>query len=102
MGGHAFVSVDAEGMPYIVGRPHRGPGDKLSHELRGVVSRVTYTVAEEPPVTAGVLGGMNLYSHSDPGRRKSVGGRHSTDGLEAIILIIRAGHTGLGQPGCTS
>ncbi len=47
MGRHAFISVDAEGMPYIVGRPHMGPGDKLFHELREVMSRVTYTVAEE-------------------------------------------------------
>ncbi len=47
MGGHAFISVDAEGMPYIVGRVHMGPGDKLFQELREAMSRVTYAVAGE-------------------------------------------------------
>jgi len=46
-GRKAFISVDAEGMPYIVGRHHLVPGDKLFNELREIMTRLSYMVAEE-------------------------------------------------------
>ncbi|MEB3851953.1 MAG: M55 family metallopeptidase [Desulfurococcales archaeon] len=41
----AFISVDAEGLPYIVGRTHLSPGDPLFGELREVSTRLARLVA---------------------------------------------------------
>ncbi len=42
----AFISVDLEGMPYIVSPEHLAPGRKLYTEARRVATRVTKVVAE--------------------------------------------------------
>lgn len=43
----AFITVDAEGMPYIVGRHHLSPGDRLFSELREIMTKISYHVASE-------------------------------------------------------
>ncbi len=45
MGARAFISIDAEGLPFIVGRYHLMPGDPLFSELREVSTRITVAVA---------------------------------------------------------
>lgn len=42
-----YVSVDAEGMPWVPSRYMMMPGDKLYHELRAVMTRVTNIVVDE-------------------------------------------------------
>ena len=43
----AYISVDVEGMPYIVSREHLAPGRSLFGEARRIVTAVVCTVVEE-------------------------------------------------------
>ncbi|MEM0015186.1 MAG: M55 family metallopeptidase [Zestosphaera sp.] len=45
-GGRAFVSVDLEGLPYVVSRLHLTPGKTLWEEARRVVTRVVVKACE--------------------------------------------------------
>ncbi|MEB2837180.1 MAG: M55 family metallopeptidase [Desulfurococcales archaeon] len=47
MGARAFVSIDAEGLPFIVGRYHLMPGDPLFQELREASTRLARLVASK-------------------------------------------------------
>jgi D-amino peptidase len=47
VGAKAFISIDAEGLPYIVGRYHLMPGDPLFQELREISTRLAKLVSEK-------------------------------------------------------